>query len=142
MSFFHFTPSIKDIVREVLSSFPEPCSRVVDAAISIASRVMRKLSRSRIAVLMDDIFQAVGLNKAEVYVKTLLSLIEYPPGDYENIIVLVTSSEGITRERIGRHSWATMRILWNMSRKGFEELYNVVPSEETLFRRCLEVGRR
>jgi len=33
----------------------------------------------------------------------LLNLIEYPPGEYEKIVVLVSSSEGVTRERIGRH---------------------------------------
>jgi len=32
----------------------------------------------------------------------LLNLIEYPPGEYEKIVVLVSSSEGVTRERIGR----------------------------------------
>jgi len=50
----------------------------------------------------------------------LLNLIEYPPGDYEKIVVLVTSSEGMSRRRVGRHSWATFRILWNMSKKRSE----------------------
>ncbi len=128
-----FTPSIKDIVKEVLNTFPDPFSKIVDVAISVAYRVIRRFSRSRIAVLMDDIFQAVGLDKAEIYVKTLLNLIEYPPASYEKIVVLVTSSEGVTRERVGRHSWATLRILWNMSRKGFEELYNAIPDRKPSF---------
>ncbi len=128
-----FTPSIKGIVKEVLNTFPDPHSKIVDVAISVAYRVIRRFTRSRIAVLMDDIFQAVGLDKAEIYVKTLLNLIEYPPASYEKIVVLVTSSEGITRERIGRHRWATLRILWNMPKKGFEELYNAIPNRKPSF---------
>ena len=128
-----FTPSVKDIAKEVLSLFPSPYSMIVDVTITIASRVMKRFSRPRVAVLMDDIFQAVGVDKAEIYVKTLLNLIEYPPASYEKIVVLVTSSEGITRERIGRHRWATFRILWNMPKKGFEELYNAIPVEKPSF---------
>ena len=128
-----FTPSIKDIVKEVLNTFPDPYSKIIDVAISIANRVMKRLSRPRIAVLMDDIFQAVGVDKAEIYVKTLLNLIEWPPASYEKIVVLVTSSEGVTRERVGRHSWADILVMWNMGRKGFEELYDKLPDRKPSF---------
>ena len=124
-----YTPTVKGIVKEVLKAFPEPYSRIVDAAIRIVSEVMKRLRRSRIALLLDDVFQAVGLDKAETYVKILLNLIEYPPGDYENIVVMASSSEGVTRDRIGRHGWASMRILWNMCREGFEQLHDAVPDE-------------
>ncbi len=122
-----YTPSIRDVVIEVLKAFPDPYSRIVDAALTVAGRVLRALRRPRIAVLVDDAFQAVGVERAERLVKALLNLIEYPPGDYESIVVLVSSSEGATRGRVGRHSWAEMRLLWNMGRVGFEELYSRVP---------------
>ena len=128
-----YSSSIKDIVKEVFNLFPEPYSRIVDVAITIASQVMKRFRKSKIAILMDDIFQAVGLDKAEVYVKTLLNLIEYPPGDYENIVILVSSSEGITRERVGRHNWADMKILWNMNKNGFRELYSKLPNNKPSF---------
>ena len=128
-----YSPSVKDIVKEVLKIFPKPYPEIVDASITIVSRVMKRLRRPRVALLMDDIFQAVGLDNAEKYTKILLNLIEYPPGDYENIVVFVSSSEGVTRSRIGRHSWATMRILWNMNREGFEELYNAIPGSKPSF---------
>jgi len=70
--------------------------------VSLAN-VVKMLSRSRVAVLMDDIFWAVGLDKAEAYVKTLLNLIGYPPREYEKIAVLAVSNEGVTRARVGRH---------------------------------------
>ncbi len=128
-----YSNSIEEVVKEILRAFPEPFSRIVDVAISIASSVIRRFSRPRVAVLMDDIFQAVGLDKAERYVKILLNLIEWPPKDYEKIVVLVSSSEGVTRRKIGKHSWATFRILWNMSKEGFEELYEEVPDRKMSF---------
>ncbi len=128
-----FTPAIKDVVREVLNLFPSPYSAIVDVAISIASRVLKRFSRPRLAVLMDDVFQAVGVDKAEIYVKTLLNLIEYPPASYEKIVVLVSSSEGLTRRKVGRHRWAELLTLWNMPRKGFYQLYEFLPREKPLF---------
>ncbi|MCE4599014.1 MAG: ATP-binding protein [Desulfurococcales archaeon] len=128
-----FTPSMGDVVREVFSLLPEPYSRIVDAAVSVAYRVLKRFPRPRLAVLMDDIFQAVGLDKAEAYVKTLLNLIEHPPAGYEKIVVLVTSSEGVTRERVGRHNWADIFVLWNMQREGFKELYNILPGSKPSF---------
>ncbi len=128
-----FTPSMGDVVREVFTLLPEPYSRIVDAAVSVAYRVLKRFSRPRLAVLMDDIFQAVGLDKAEAYVKTLLNLIEHPPAGYEKIVVLVTSSEGVTRERVGRHNWADIFVLWNMQREGFKELYNILPGSKPSF---------
>jgi len=128
-----YAPSIREIVDEVLKSFPDLYSRVVDAAIRIASRVMSRLRKPRVAVLMDDIFQAVGLDKAEIYTKTLLNLIEYPSGDYEKIVILVSSSEGVTRTRIGRHTWAVMYLMWNMSREGFKLLYDAAPGPKPPF---------
>ena len=128
-----YTPTISDIVREVLGALPDPYSRIVDAAIAIASSVLKRFRKPRLALLMDDVFQAVGVDKAERYVKILLNLIEYPPGDYERIVTLVTSSEGVTRERVGRHSWADMFILWNMPRMGFRELYDAIPGGKPPF---------
>ena len=46
------------------------------------------------AVLADEVFQAVGLDKADIYVKSLLNLIEYPPRSYEKIVAIAVTSEG------------------------------------------------
>jgi len=122
-----YTPSIRDIAKEVINTFPEPYSRIVDVAISVASYVVKRFSKPRVAVLIDDIFQAVGLDKAEAYVKTLLNLIEWPPAEYEKMVVLATTSEGTTRNRVGRHRWAELLTMWNMPQKGFRELYELLP---------------
>jgi len=128
-----YTPSLREIVEEVLKSISEPYSRIVDVAITVVVRALKKLRKPRIAILMDDLFQAVGLDKAETYTKILLNLIEYPSGEYEKIVVLVSSSEGVTRERIGRHRWAELFILWNMGKEGFRQLYEVLPEPKPPF---------
>jgi len=128
-----YTPMIREIVEEVVKSFPEPYSKIVDIAITIASRVMRRIRKPKVAVLMDDIFQAIGLEKAEIYTKILLNLIEYPPEEYERIVVIVVSSEGVTWERIGRHRWADIFVMWNMSREVFRMLYEVLPGSKPPF---------
>jgi len=121
------------VVKEVLSATPDPWGKMVDVTIVIASRIMKRFRRPRVAVLLDDIFQAVGVENAEAYVKALLNLIEWPPAEYERVVVLVASSEGITRRRVGRHSWATIKVMWNMAKEGFRQLYDVLPSPKPPF---------
>jgi len=128
-----YSPTVKELVEKALGAFPEPWARAVDVAITAANWAIKKFNKPKVAVLMDDIFQAVGLDKAEVYVKTLLNLIEWPPAEYERIVVLVASSEGVTRERVGRHRWADIFVMWNMSKEGFRQLYDVLPGPKPPF---------
>ncbi len=128
-----YTPSIEGLVREVLRGLPQPYQALADAVLTLAGELLRRLRRPRLALLVDDVFQAVGLGRAEAYVKSLLNLIEYPPGDYDRIVVIVASSEGVTRARIGRHRWATMLMMWNMGRGGFRELYEQLPAPKPPF---------
>jgi len=130
---FQYSPSARELVEKAFSVFSDPLAKAVDLAINVAGWLMQKFRRSRVAVLMDDIFQAVGVENAEAYVKALLNLIEWPPAEYDKIVVLVASSEGVTRERVGRHRWAELRVMWNMSREGFRQLYDVLPSPKPPF---------
>lgn len=120
------TEDLRELAREVAGALHPVLRVVVDKAIDIVSRAL-KAGRKRIAVILDDIFQAAGLERAEIYVKMLLNMIEYPPADYEKIVAIVGSSEGVTRYRVGRHNWAYIYMIWNMSREGFRELYEQIP---------------
>jgi len=86
-----------------------------------------KLGRGRVAVMVDDAFQYVGDREAALFVKGLLEIVEHPPERYECVVAIAATSEGTSRREIGRHLWAKMMPMWNMSRKGFEELYEKVP---------------
>jgi len=130
---FQYSPSAKELVEKAFSVFSDPLARAVDLVINVAGWIMQKFRRSRVAVLMDDIFQAVGVENAEVYVKALLNLIEWPPAEYDRVVVLVASSEGVTRKRVGRHNWADIFVMWNMSRGGFRQLYEQLPGPKPSF---------
>jgi hypothetical protein len=101
--------------------------KLADLAVLLASQLLKRWRRKRVALLVDELFQAIGLDRAETYTKALLNIIEYPPEPYESIVVVVTTSEGLSRWRVGRHRWADLRPMWNMPRGGFEELYGRVP---------------
>jgi hypothetical protein len=102
-----------DLVRRTLED--ERWGRLAMAVFDLTREVLR---RRKVAVIADDIFQAIGLDKA-AYVKGLLNMIEHPQYKYENIVVLVATSEGVSRREIGRHRWARLMPMWNMARNGF-----------------------
>ena len=131
---------VKTDIREVVNKFIEAASEAIGVQFKLAALVtlivrelLTRWGRKKIAILVDDVFQAIGLDKAEFYVKELLGLIEHPPASYDNIVAIVATSEGVTRQRIGRHLWAMIMPMWNMSREGFEELYSVIPSLKLSF---------
>jgi AAA+ ATPase superfamily predicted ATPase len=121
----------KDIIKKLEDASVEAIGvaevKLATLAIDAVKELIGIWRKERVAVLIDEVFQAIGLNKAEIYVKSLLNLIEYPPKSYEKIVAIVVTSEGMTRKEIGRHRWASLRPMWNMSRKGFEELYEKIP---------------
>jgi len=122
-------------VKELVDKFAEAAAEAVGVAqlklatlaIDAVKWLVSRWRRGRVAVLVDDVFQAIGLDKAAMYVKALLGLTEYPPEGYEKVVAIAATSEGTSRWEIGRHRWATIRPMWNLSRRGFEELYEKLP---------------
>jgi energy-coupling factor transporter ATP-binding protein EcfA2 len=106
--------------------------RITWAAVDFI-RKLQKARQGKIAVIADDVFQAIGLDAAAAYVKALLNLIEYPESRYEKIVVLVATSEGASRREIGRHRWAHLAPMWNMSMEGFRQLYERIPGPKPPF---------
>jgi len=129
--------SVRDIVKKFAETVIETIGvvefKLATLAVDVIKELIGKWKKKKIAILIDDVFQAIGLDKAEIYVKSLLGLIEYPPEVYENIVVIVTTSEGVSRWRIGRHRWADVVAMWNMSKRGFKELYEKTPKPKPEF---------
>jgi len=119
-----------ELVRKTLED--EKWGRLALAVFDLVREVLKK-RRRKIAVIADDVFQAIGLDKAAAYVKGLLNMIEHPVYSYENIVVLVATSEGVSRREIGRHFWAELRPMWNMPREGFQQLYDKMPEPKPPF---------
>jgi Protein of unknown function (DUF1245). len=119
-----------DLVRKTLED--ERWGRLALAVFDLTREILKK-RRRKIAVIADDVFQAIGLDKAAAYVKGLLNMIEHPVYNYESIVVLIATSEGVSREEIGRHRWAHLRPMWNMPREGLQQLYDRIPGAKPPF---------
>jgi len=130
---FSASEELRELIEELGAYVLGDAYRILEKAVEILYKAARRDIRRRIAVLADDVFQAVGLDRAEQLVKSLLNMIEHPSADYEKAVIIVTSSEGVTRERIGRYDWASLRILWNMPRNGFNQLYDLLPEPKPSF---------
>jgi len=50
------------------------------------------------------------------------------------VVAIATTSEGLSRREIGRHRWAELTSMWNMSKRGFEELYEKLPGRKPEFK--------
>jgi thymidylate kinase len=128
---------IKEVMDRLLEAAADTTGyahiKLAELIIYLANQLLKRWKRKRIAVLADDVFQAIGIERSEAYVKALLNTIEYPPEPYEKIVIIVATSEGVSRARIGRHRWAEISPMWNMSRKGFEELYEKIPKPKPSF---------
>jgi hypothetical protein len=119
-----------DLVRKTLED--ERWGRLALAVFDLTREILKK-RRRKIAIIADDVFQAIGLDRAAAYVKGLLNMIEHPVYNYESIVVLVATSEGVSREEIGRHRWAFLRPMWNMPREGIHQLYEKLPGAKPPF---------
>jgi len=126
---------VAEVARRLLDAASDVLAQLKLAylAVDLAKELIGRWGKKKVAVLVDEVFQAVGLDKTGIYVKSLLNLIEYPPKSYEKIVAIAVTSEGVTREEIGRHLWAELRPMWNMPREGFQQLYEKLPGPKPPF---------
>jgi GTPase SAR1 family protein len=127
-------PSIKEAFLEFArKALAEDALNRIAWALFDFVRDLLKVRKAKVAIIADDVFQAIGLRYAAAYVKGLLNMIEYPQHSYERMVVIVATSEGVSRAEIGRHRWANLMPMWNMSREGFEQLYRQIPEPKPSF---------
>jgi energy-coupling factor transporter ATP-binding protein EcfA2 len=128
---------VTDVVKKLINAVSEASGvaqlKLAILAIDVVRELLDRWGRRRVAVLVDEAFQAIGIDKASLYVKNLLNLIEYPPRSYERIVAIATTSEGLSRREIGRHRWGRLMMMWNMPREGFRQLYEALPGEKPPF---------
>mgnify|MGYP001770634869 CR=1 FL=1 len=134
--YFEAYTDVKEVVKRLADAAAETLGiaeiKLASLVIDLADELIRQ-RKKKVAILADDVFQAIGLNEAAKYVKALLGIIEYPPASYERVIAVVATSEGISRREIGRHRWADLSPMWNMPKEGFKELYDQLPGGKPPF---------
>jgi hypothetical protein len=135
--FFTAHTDVDEVVRRLADAASEAIGvaqlKLATLAIDAVKELLARWGRRRVAVLVDEVFQAIGVDKAGIYVKSLLNLIEYPPRSYDGIVTVVATSEGVTRREIGRHRWAHLTPMWNMAKDGFRRLYEAIPGVKPSF---------
>ena len=134
--YFEAYTDVKEVARRLAEAaagaLGEARIWLATLAIDLTNLLIKRMKK-KVAVLADDVFQAIGLGEAAKYVKALLGVIEYPPASYERVIAVVATSEGVTRREIGRHRWAYLTPMWNMPKDGFRQLYDQIPGDKPPF---------
>ena len=107
-------------------------SLIVD---EVARRVYgRVLHDKYVLIVVDDVTRAVGLDKIEWYVKWVFELMNKLQEEYrpKAINVIVSTSEGLSLDLISRHRHASIKLLWNLSREAFKELFTELKPPQNL----------
>ena len=107
-------------------------SLIVD---EVARRVYgRVLHDKYVLIVVDDVTRAVGLDKIEWYVKWVFELMNKLQEEYRPraINVIVSTSEGLSLDLISRHRHASIKLLWNLSREAFKELFTELKPPQDL----------
>ncbi len=92
-----------------------------------------------VVLLVDDVVRAIGLDNIDVYCKKMLDLLEeiyrYDP---ETVSIIVTTSEGLSRERLLKHRWTTQYLLWNLDRDATRALLEKLHAPRDRFEEIIE----
>jgi len=100
------------------------------AIASSISRLVSEIARGvglrgkHVVVAVDDVAKVLGVNGVEVYMKNLLKLLEELLTSYgaSTALVIATTSEGLSRDLVARHTYASVAMIWNLSKDAFKEL--------------------
>lgn len=124
----HALGAVREAVEAVLrAADPYPVGAVAARYIGrVVEEIGRRLSLRgrRVVVAVDDVVEAIGVDRVEHYVKWLYELTQRLREVYQvrSVAVVATTGEGLSLEKILRHSYASVALLWNLPREPFEEL--------------------
>jgi len=122
------SPELKEALVSLSEAVMGPLGKTLAyAAIAVVSKILSKVKSENLVIIVDEVFQAVGLDNAAIYIKKALNLLEYPPDLRKRILIILTTSEGISRKEVARHGWADIKEIWNLSFTGLKELYDQLP---------------
>lgn len=117
-------------VEEFAESIARDLGFPISTAISrLVARVVEelwarlKLFGRGLVVAVDDVYKAIGLENVDRYTKMLYEWISWRAPSYRvgNLLVLVTTSEGISKRVLARHTYVDIYMLWNLDLEGYRE---------------------
>ncbi|MDK6029358.1 ATP-binding protein [Ignisphaera sp. 4213-co] len=117
-----------DVEKALFSSHREIIDFVqnlisVPLGASIARAVMRVVSRFAQGVGIENRNVVVILDDVYRYTKSLYEWIGYLHEKYRvsNTAIVLTTSEGISKRILSKHTYVSIHMMWNLPRRGFEE---------------------
>lgn len=101
-------------------------STLARIVMTLVSRLGKRVSLAgkKILIVIDDVYRAIGLNDIDRYTKSLYEWIGYLHERYDVkcVAIIMTTSEGISKRFLARHTYVSVEMLWNLPRDGFKEL--------------------
>ncbi len=96
---------------------------------NVFDRFSRRILESRnVLFVFDNLVDAIGLSKVELYIKWLYELLWKLADECKDLIInfIILTSECESLRYIYRHKYAHARMIWNFDKKDFRELFHVL----------------
>ncbi len=127
------TPELLKPLLEMAGDLVGPPGKVLAALLPAAlKRLQHHLVRGKhVVILVDDVARPMGLDNIEYYAKKLADAVDelYGKGA-ESVLVLATTSEGLSRRLLARHNYVMLAQIWNLSREAHDKLLKVLKAPE------------
>ena len=98
------------------------------AVMNIISKLSRRIALSgrNVLIIVDDVYRAIGLDNVSRYTKSLYEWINYLHENFNagNVAIILTTSEGLSKRELSRHTYVQIYMMWNLPKDGFTELVN------------------
>ncbi|RLE57949.1 MAG: hypothetical protein DRJ40_01720 [Thermoprotei archaeon] len=114
-----------ELVEDLIHEVPVGKSIALSIMKLIREYAQRRGLRGRkIVVAVDDAYEAIGLENVTRYTKSMYEWIKvlYEEFYVDSVLILLTTSEGRSKRVLSRHTYVHTYMIWNLPRKGFEEL--------------------
>jgi len=127
------------VAKEIGERIAERCASGV--GLMLARRVLQIAAQALelgewrgVLIVVDDPFRVMDLRESERYVKSLYEWVSYMVERFgiDRVSIVLTSAVGTALQRLGLHSFASVSMLWNMRREGFEQFLESLSPPKTL----------
>ncbi|WP_054853002.1 ATP-binding protein [Vulcanisaeta distributa] len=129
---------VMDVVKELISGFVNEgvgraLARVATLMIERALKI--RLSDKYVLLAVDDVTRSIGLGNIEWYIKWLYEYMQRFMSDYgpRAVNVIATTSEGESLRLLIRHNYLVIKLMWNLNKESFEELYQSLKPPSGLY---------
>ncbi len=114
---------IEVLMRDLGFSLPSMVSKLVARIVEEVLARLRFFGRG-LFLAVDDVYKAIGLENVDRYTKMLYEWIAWRAPRYgiENLLIVLTTSEGVSKRILARHTYVEIYTLWNLDPAGFAEL--------------------